>query len=328
MAFRILDALIRLLLYVAIFGGAVYLFRGVWISAWERTRIAWTGVAQRRRLQTASLYNQRFSTGQVRPRISLTQHILDVLEATLDYKTPDPLRAFLYFSLAVAAVVYIGFYLVTANYLLPVVPATLSFFLPYAVLRVQKYRLSIKNSYDITPAISLLVTKYRAEHLNMAHALAATVDELPPSAIRRALSRLLVRLSRHVGERDALEALRSFNNQTGTVWATQLSSLIYDGFVEGIDVDTSLVELAEDITHVQAELKRQRLDRTDTLMVAVTPFVAFPVGLWYLYAGVTHNAFKYQFGTTQGLALFILTALIACFSLAVAIIFFRPKQDI
>lgn len=326
--FTILDALIKLVLYVGMVSSILFLFRSALKSGWSYARYTLLGYAHRRRLRQA-YYARQQTQGIRKPAFRWSRHLADLLEATVvrDVSTANTIQNFYYVSVGSSALSYILFYFLTDNFLTPMPLAIVILFLPYVGLLIWRKRLSIQNSYDIGPAIIMLLGKYRTNNRNIFFALQETVGSLPNSPIQRAMTRLLIRLQRRVAEEETFAARQHFNNQTGTTWALQLSSIILEA-AEGVNVESTLEELVDDIRHIQDALKDEKTNRLDTLFIGLTALLSLPGGLILMDLFVTRTTFQLQFATAQGVFDFVLALAFSLISFLVAWIFYRPKQDI
>ncbi|MCF8568147.1 hypothetical protein LLE49_25820 [Alicyclobacillus tolerans] len=324
-----LNATIELILYLMMFLPLVYLTRQLWLSGYQTVRGHLFGAAQRRRLRTSQYFRTTRSSVNFGQRFLWHEHLQDLLESTLRKTTPSTYRTFLWFSAGLGAGVYVVLFIATDHPFFPLLPALLVTTWPYFILRIRRYRISIRNSYDIAPVLKELIPKYRAARHNMRHALPVlTQESKDQTPFLRALSRLHIKLERAHSPEHAKRIIKSFNAQTGTDWSTRLSSLIYKAYIENANVDDALVKLDEDMTDAQNTLKEQRLDRTDNLLLGILPIFGLPAGILFMYTTLTHHILKYQFGTPAGLRSFTLALTVTFFSAMAGTIFHRPKQDI
>lgn len=324
-----LNAIVELLLYLMMFLPAVYLTRQLWQSGYQALRGQMLGAAQRRRFRTSHYFRPARIATDIAEPVLWHEHLQDLLESTLRRTTVSTYRTFVWFSVGVGGSIYVILFILTNHPFFPLLPALVVTTWPYFILRIRKYRISIRNSYDIAPVLKELIPKYRAARHNLRHALPALTQEASvPTPFIRALSRLHTKLERSRSPEHARRIIQSFNDQTGTDWSTRLSSLIYKSYIENVDIDDALVKLDEDMTDAQNTLKEQRLDRTDNLLLSIVPILGLPGGLMFIYMTLTHHIFQYQFGTPAGLRSFLIAFTVTFFSAVIGIVFHRPKQDL
>jgi hypothetical protein len=322
---QVINVCIELLLYLCIAGSAMYLGKGSWEALVEQAQKQFHAAQQRRALRTASFYATRAVKFR---KLRAEQHLRDLLEASLKEVRRHTFARFLWGSALLGAVVFLFDVLLMHRWVLGVGLGLVFGAIPYATLFVRKRWNSIRNSYDITVIIDKLLPKYRRAQKDMLRALSYTLEELPDTAFKDALMRLTIRLQRYQTVAEVHEAIRAFNVTTGTVWAIRLSQIIGIAVLDRVDVESSLVHMEEDLVKVQAELKSQNMDRFDTLLLGVTPILILPLLLFYLQSNVTRHTLQFQFDTPQGITHFSV-ALVFCFiGLSVAVLFYKPKQDI
>ncbi|KPV42688.1 hypothetical protein [Alicyclobacillus ferrooxydans] len=328
---RILAALIRLIIYVGIFASLAYLFRSSLRTTYTVMRQRVYGLAQRRQLSRSSghVIVEDPLLVPLNRRRTFQTHITDLLEATFvqSVSRQRTFRRFVEVSVGTGLGLYLLVYFATAHFLVGIPFGVIGVLLPYGALSIYKYRLSIRNSYDIAEPITLLAQKYGRHNHKMLVALHETLNDLSNSPIRKALSRLIVRLERYTSEEELLDAIDSFNIQAGTTWAMRLSSLIFAG-VQRLDVNTALNELSDQFTNVRNVLQEEKATRTDTMLLGVAPIPVFLGGLYMTYALVTHNALRLLLTNSRGRMSLLIALVAAIIAPIIALTFYKPKQDL
>ncbi|GMA65652.1 hypothetical protein NZD89_28000 (plasmid) [Alicyclobacillus fastidiosus] len=326
--FPALDVLIRLILFTCAIVGAVMLFQGAWSGVYRGFRRAYYGANQRRMLRVSRGFGtQQSKASESYIFSSITVHLENVLHATLKGKL-QTVSNFLLFSSSVAGVSFILFFVLIHRVGDALLPALLALFAPYLVLLVRRYHVGINNSYEIVESINILIPAYRREHKSMIHALSSTVEKLPPGPIRRAYGRLVDRLSDYETPEEARLALRRFVAQLGTTWAIQMANDIEHAIMDGVDVEYSLVAMHTEMQEIQDALKDQKLDRADSLLVAIVPFFFWPALMQFFYMRISHNIYYYQFDNPEGFRWFLITVVCTVGSFIIGLIFYKPKQDV
>ncbi|WP_436664460.1 hypothetical protein ACOALA_20720 (plasmid) [Alicyclobacillus acidoterrestris] len=322
------DALIRLILIACAVVGSVMLCQGAWAGVYHHVRRTYYGINQRRLFRVSQGFTTR--QGQTEQPIWLVQiqtHLENVLQATLKGKL-QVVSNFVLFSFVVAGVTFVMFFVLSHRVEYALLPALLALFAPYLYLLVRRYHLGINNSYEIVESINILIPAYRRHHGSMIHALMSTIEQLPDGPIRRAYGRLVDRLSDYETSSDAREALRRFVAQLGTTWAIQLANDIEHAVLDGVNVEHSLVAMHTEMQLIQDALKDQKLDRADSLLVAVVPFFFWPALMEFFYLKLSHHIYYYQFGTPTGFRWFLFTVVCTVGSFIIGLIFYKPKQDV
>jgi len=322
-----IGAAIQLICYLGMAGSIVYAARRLIFQSIAYVRMQQIGSEQRRQLRHA-VYQR--SASRTSSMVLRTFNFSEYLDGLLAVALPKKfsVRQFMNFSYGCAVVVYLFIYLASGRLLAACLPALVSSTIPYLVLLFLQRRAVIANSYAVVPVISTLLERYRIDNRSMYHALQGTLTELKNSPLRRSLHRLFIRLQRHNSYVEALAVIRDFNRQTGTTWSTQLSVLILEGYVNGLDVEASLTELVADIEDAESVLKDQAVSRTDNLLLGFLPWFALPLGYVFLYRYGSPAILGLQFQTPRGVLLFTACIIASVLSSVVGLLMYKPKQDL
>lgn len=323
-----LDTLIRLILLACAVVGAVLLCQGIWKSIYAGLRRAYYGANQRRILRVTRGFGPNTQGEETEWLVAIQIHLENLLQATIPGSKLQNVPNFVVLSGSVGFGTFLISYSVIHRLELALVPAVLALFTPYFVLLIRRYHLSINNSYEIVQTVTILLPAYRRADRSMKTALNLTLEQLPPGPIRRAFGRLIDRLSDYETPDEARRALQRFVSNLGTSWAVQIANDIEHALLDGIDVEKSLIGLNEEMREIQDALKAQKLDRSDSLMVSVAPFLIWPLLMQYFYLKLSDHIYYYQFDTPQGFRWFMYTLVCTVGSLLVGVIFYKPKQDI
>ncbi|QSO50139.1 hypothetical protein [Alicyclobacillus mengziensis] len=326
---RILNTTVQLLFLVSGSTVIIWMFREAYKSAFAQLQVRTYGYVQRQHLRALDRYRTASQRRRgYRPTGTWLVHMEDLIAATLPVQNPyRHAKRFLSYSLYFGAFVYVVAHVIYATWLAPLPLAVPAIFLPYLVLRLIKYRVSIRNSYDIIPAILKLLPEYRNQNSNMRHALPELVKQLPKTPVRRALSRLSNRLEAHNTPEEAKRAVRSFQNECSTNWATLLSRSIERAHVQGLNVETSLERLVTHVTEVQKALADNNLNRVDIMALGFMPAVVLVGGYIFLSVTVSRIAFGMQTHTALGSLYTAVDIGVSIVGIVVSVFFYKPKQD-
>lgn len=323
----IVETLVQILLYGTMIIGALLLFDRVWIDAWQGSRRLWRGFSYQQKLRMSAGFQKRKDNESLRKE-NFYDHMEILLQATLSKTSPQTVARFLMGSILAAFVVLLLVFVATRNVLDSLMPAVITLWVPYVVLQIRKYHLSIQNSYKIGELVDKIVPEYRKHDGSMLLTLKATAEVLPHGSIRRALVRLTNQLTDHVAEDEVKKALHRFTRELGTTWAIQIANDIEHALVDGVNVEYSLALMHKEFKEIEKARKGQNLARMDSLLVAMVPFVYWPGMMLLFYLYVTRNILVYQFDSPSGVYWFLMTLISTFGSFLIGLIFYKPKQDI
>lgn len=324
-----LNTLIEMILYGLATTGVLMLFHHLWKDVYQWIRRTYYGVGHRQLLRvSAGFRSQRKAVQNLSWNVRVYNHLETLLYATLKPSKGSVVSKFWMTSATLAGVTLILSASVTRNLWFTGLSTVGMLFIPYGLLQIRRYHISIRNSYDIVGLMDVLVPEYRKKQGSMMHTLKATAEELPSGPIRRAVIRLADRLSDYTTPQDARSALERFVKELGTTWAVQLANDIEHAIVDGVDVEYSLSLMHDELKDIEDARKEQNLARMDSLMVAMVPFIMWPVMMVVFYLTLTRNILVYQLDTPSGFKWFVLTLVSTLGSFLIGLIFYKPKQDI
>ncbi len=327
--FAALNTLIEILFYGLTFLGAFLLFHHIWADAFHHVKRMYYGFSNRQLLRISEGFRmQKKNKPAMTFMDKVHDHIEMLLHATLKHPSPRGVPRFLILSLSLGAVVFLLAFSAGLTILLAVFSGFVIMSVPYFALHIRYYHLSIQNSYSFGILLDALVPEYRKQHGSMMHALKAAIQQIPEGSMQRSLARLTDRLANYVTDYDVKTALRRFIAELGTSWSIQLANDIEHALLDGVNVEHSLTMTHKEFMDIEEVRKGQKLARLDSLLVAVVPFIVWPIMMFMFYVYLTRNIFYYQFGTPTGFEWFIITFICTFGSFLIGVIFYRPKQDL
>ena len=322
---RVINALILIVLYGAVAIGVVLLFQQVFADFYRTLRKSYFGLSHRRLLRVS----EGFRNGKKKTRNDkFLEHLELLLNATLKKTSVHTVRRFIVGSILAGMVMFLLSYSAMRDVLLAGWAAVFTVGTPYLFLQIRRYHLSVKNSYEIGTLINMIVPEYRKHQGSMIHTLQQTAKGLPKGPIRRAVVRLTDQLMDYPDAEGTRKALDRFTKELGTSWAAQIANDIEHAMVDGVNVELSLTLMHKEFHDIESERKKTSSVRMDSLLVATSPFVVWPIMMVVFYETVTRNIFIYQWGTKVGFEWFLITLFTTLGSFLIGITFYRPKQDI
>ena len=320
-----LETLIQLMLYGAVASGVILLFHQVFIDLYGSLRKSYYGLSHRRLLRV----NEGFRNGNKKTRNDkFLEHVEILLKATMKKTGKQTAIRFIFGSVLASVLMFLLSFTATRDGFLAGLAAVFTLVSPYLLLQIRRYHLSVKNSYEIGTLINMIVPEYRKQQGSMIHALQETAKTLPTGAIRRAIVRLTDQLMDYPDPDGVRMALDRFTRELGTSWAAQIANDVEHAVVDGVDVELSLALMHKEFHDIESERKKTSNVRMDSLLVATSPFIVWPIMMVMFYNTVTRNIFVYQLETRVGFEWFLITLFSTLGSFLIGITFYKPKQDI
>lgn len=229
---------------------------------------------------------------------------------------------------AVCSTVYLRF---TGSWALAIIAGLFTSLVPYCILMVILHWKRNETSYELVPATSILLGKYRVNSRNIYYSLLETIKEIDQySSLQKAMIKLASAIQSHRNKEDLEIAIEMFVFQIDTSWAKQLGIQIFSAQWENKNIEVSLSNIVRDMGKTQEIMEQQKSVNQDTIQMGYfVPIVIFPLSLFLLSRVVTSGRyFYYQFKTTTGFTSFIITFILCLLGFAVSLALRKPKNEI
>lgn len=330
MIYRVLNLALQGFWYALAVAGFLILFRSLRQDTIERLRRMYYGFGHRQLLRVHGGFQKRTLPDREQETwLHGLNHHLETLIYTVRKRPKDPVvPRFLITSGSIGGLTFLFCLVGVQSFAFALMAGLLVTGLPYLWLQVRRYQIGVQNSYEISTLLDTLLAEYRKHDHSMMHALEATVKILPDRPIRRALFRLTDRLANYTTPEEARRALRRFSEEMSTTWALQLANDLEHAFLDQLDVEMSLAMTRKELQFIEDARKDEKWVSSDNLLIAIVPFLLWPLILAILQLKLSHHILYDQFATREGLRWFVLTLFATLGSFAIGIIFFRPKQDL
>jgi len=229
---------------------------------------------------------------------------------------------------AVSSTVYLRF---SSSWALAIIAGLFTALAPYGVLMIILHWKRNETSYELVPATSLLLGKYRLNSRNIYYSILDTIKEIEQySTMQKALIKLASAIQSHRNKEDLENAIEMFVFQIDTSWAKQIGIQIFSAQWENKNIEVSLSNIVRDMGKTQEIMEQQKSVNQDTIQMGYfIPIVIFPLSLLFLSRVITSGRyFYYQFKTTAGFTSFIITFILCLLGFVVSLALRKPKNEI
>lgn len=230
--------------------------------------------------------------------------------------------------LAVSSTVYLRF---AGSWALAITAGLLTAVIPYGVLTLVLHWKRNETSYELVPATSILLGKYRVNSRNIYYAILDTIKETDKyGALQKALIKLASAIQSHRNKEDLQNAIEVFVFQIDTSWAKQLGIQIFSAQWENKNIEISLSNIVRDMGKTQEIMEQQKSINQDTIQMGYfVPVIVFPLSLLFLSRVITSGRYYYyQFKTTAGFTSFVITFSLCLLGFAVSLALRKPKNEV
>ncbi len=229
---------------------------------------------------------------------------------------------------SVSTVVYFRF---INGWCISVVFGLFTVFLPYLLLFLGLFWKRSETSYELIPAASILLGKYRANSRDVYYSILAAIKEMDQyKTLQKSFTKLAFAIQSQRTEEDLENAVELFVYQIGTSWAQQLGVLILNDQLEGKNIERSLSNIVKDMGKAQELLEQEKSTNQDTIQIGYfVPLIAFPASLFLLSKVLTTGKFiYYQFKTNMGMTSFVITFILCLAGFLISLLLKKPKNEI
>lgn len=199
------------------------------------------------------------------------------------------------------------------------------FFIPYIVLRVKLKRLQTSAQSNMTAIVMKLLQSYRSNYHNINYAMIDLVGSLKGTA-KVIFGTYFMRIKSDITQIEL--ASETFSMQIGNDFGDRLAILMMRAH-EGIDIETNLEDLSEDIHEFQKRIRDHKTEGREVSWLGYLPIFATPTYMLLMSRFIPDGkAFHYYFQTPLGLKSFVISVVAALIGLFFATVFSKPKQSL
>lgn len=264
-------------------------------------------------------------------RLYLFQHFDLLLGSTWPWYNQSSTIYFIILSLVLFTVSTLLYFRTTSFWYLSAVFGLLTSSIPYIILFFVLFRKRSETSYELVPAVNLLLGKYRVNSKDIYRSLIDTIREMDQhKTLQKSLIKLASAIQSHRTREDLERAVEVFVYQIGTSWAQQLGVLLLNAQWESKDIELSLSNIVKDMGKVLEIMEQQKSSNQDTIQMGYfIPIIVFPASLFFLAKATTSGRYLYfQFKTTVGFTSFIITFVLCLVGLIVSLLLNKPRNEI
>jgi len=264
-------------------------------------------------------------------RLYLFQHFDLLLGSTWPWYNQSSTIYFIILSLVLFTVSTLLYFRTTSFWYLSAVFGLLTSSIPYIILFFVLFRKRSETSYELVPAVNLLLGKYRVNSKDIYRSLIDTIREMDQhKTLQKSLIKLASAIQSHRTREDLERAVEVFVYQIGTSWAQQLGVLLLNAQWESKDIELSLSNIVKDMGKALEIMEQQKSSNQDTIQMGYfIPIIVFPASLFFLAKATTSGRYLYfQFKTTVGFTSFIITFVLCLVGLIVSLLLNKPRNEI
>lgn len=252
------------------------------------------------------------------------RHIEMLLKSNVKNYSVGAIERFYYISIMTSILAFVLVYRISNDVYMGLGVAVGCLFGPYLIHWVRLLRKRATASYDLLPAATKLLQKYRAHNHNIYHALRETVNELD-GTIKSAFY-LVLNAIQH--RRNVEDSVNLFHFQINTSSSLQIAILILEGVKKDINIDNGLSRVIGDMTNTSILIEKEKSDNRDAIQLGYFPIFAVPITLLLNHKLSSGRALYYYFQHPLGVKILLLVTFICFFSFMVALILAKPKNDL
>lgn len=198
--------------------------------------------------------------------------------------------------------------------------------LPYCYMRIRLHRIRVKNSYDLIPAVNMLLMKYIEHKGNLYYSVFETTKTLKGDMLN-AFMGLLPALQGSAGS-NLDEAIELFVYRTQINWSVQLGILIHKSEYHGDDIEQGLRWLITDMSEVIRITEEVKSDNRENVQLGFLPFVLLPLSIFFNQYPSGGKSWHYYFGTELGIKMLLFTTLYTVLCAVIAYIIQKPRNEV
>lgn len=204
--------------------------------------------------------------------------------------------------------------------------------LPYVYLRIKKFNMQYKASYEVEALIQEILNQYRICNCNMIMAIDNAVKNLAePLLVKKYLYRLSLKTKNSRDKKELRKAIDNFANSIDTDCAKMLANNMLMSLTDGTDVTEGMEDLLKDCRAITMKLEQGR--RANAEAFTITRFfvpAAYAFTIWMLHDQFSisfSDILDYQINTRRGVMLFMAIVISGFINHAVIIVASKIKFD-
>lgn len=321
----IIEVLYKTLSYTGIFIGIWLLIRPTLTPVINRQVRKYKNYTRLRKLQL------RENADEQRKKFILYRHLDMLLGSTWPWYNDSTVVYYTILTLvlfSVSTIIYSG---VINQIIFSLSLGLITALIPYLVLLLGLSWKRSETSYELVPAVGILLGKYRVNSRDIYTSVLDTINEMDRHKfLQKSFIKLASAIQSHRNRKDLERAVDIFVYQIGTSWAKQLGVLLLNAQWEGKDIERSLSSIVKDMGKAQEIMEQQKSSNQDTIQMGIfVPVIIFPASLFFLSKVLTSGSFFYfQFQTTTGLTSFFITLTLCLISFITSLLLRKPKNEI
>lgn len=252
-----------------------------------------------------------------------------LLQSTWKFYTKTSVANFFILSLSLFASTCTIYFGLTGTWLVTVIASAFSSLLPYITLRMVLQFTRTNTSYQLGPAVGILLAGYRMCNNNIYFAILHTIKNLEDTTLKKSFIILANHIQNHKNMQDIKQAIELFVFKIQTSWAKQLGVLLLNALLDGREIGGSLNNLVNDMKEGQKILEQEKSNSHETVLLGYLPLIGLPLTIWFMASmSGQFNILHHQFKNPQGLASFTITAVLCIAGFLLALFLRNPKNDL
>lgn len=257
------------------------------------------------------------------------RHLNLLLQTTWKYYRASSVFGFTILSFGLFLATFAIYFRFTKSWTLTVIGSTFTAALPYIILRMFLQFIRSNTSYQLVPAVGLLLAGYRVCNKDIYFGILSTIKKLDHASLKKSFIILANHIQNHKNNKDIENAVALFVFKTQTSWAKQLGILLLNSLIDGRDIERSLSNIVNDMKEGQKIIEQEKSNSHETILLGYLPLVAFPLTIWFMSTmSGQFNILYHQFKTEDGLASFLITTFLCVIGFLLALIMRKPKNDL
>ena len=210
----------------------------------------------------------------------------------------------------------------TAHWVISLMAASL----PYCYMRIRLHRIRVKNSYDLIPAVNMMLMKYVEHKGNLYYAVYETTKNLKGD-ILHAMMGILPALQGAAGA-NLDDAIELFVYRTHTNWSIQLGILIHKSEIHGDDIEQGLRWLISDMSEVVKITEEVKSENRENVQLGFFPFILLPLSIFFNQYPSGGKSWHYYFQTETGIKVLLFTLLYTVLCAVIAYMIQKPRNEV
>lgn len=199
---------------------------------------------------------------------------------------------------------------------------------PLIILYIRLHRVRVQNSYDLVPAISTLLSKYRYYKGNLYYAIFDMTKKELKGDIKTAFMVFLPALQGS-GDMTIEEAVDEFYFRIPYERAIELGIAIMKNVQHGDDIEQSLNFMVADMTEQRKINAKIKTENREMMQLAYLPIPLIPGAIFFnVKMNGAAKTFHYYFVDPLGVRYLILTLIVCTICAIVAFMIQRPRNEV